>query len=123
MAGLQFRRVAKPAARANARPMACPPRLNGGHGARAPLPTLRKLAVAEAGERHQHEQVGRAAGNILAFAAMALRLQHRLALGDIAQRAAIASAFEFHFRLPVPLSLHFMAKAFWLQSFLSAIKS
>src|SRR3954451_12519579 len=37
---------------------------------------------------------------------MALRLQHRLAFGLIAHRAAIASAFEFHDVLPV-----------WLPSF------
>jgi hypothetical protein len=31
---------------------------------------------------------------------MALRLQHRLTFGDIAHRAAIASAFELHDVLP-----------------------
>jgi hypothetical protein len=33
------------------------------------------------------------------------------------------AAFEFHGGLPVPASLHFTANAFWLQSFLLAIKS
>ena len=61
----------------------------------------RSLGVAEAVDRHQHEHVGRAAGDILAFAAVALRLHHRLALGDIAHLAAIASAFQFHGILPV----------------------
>src|SRR5260370_30457767 len=63
------------------------------------------LGVFEAGDRHQHEQVGRAARDVLAFAAMALRLHHRLALGLIARLAARASAFEFHDALPVLLAL------------------
>ena len=61
----------------------------------------RALGIFEAVQRHQHEQVRRAAGHVLAFAAMALRLHHGLALGDIAHLAAIASAFEFHDVLPV----------------------
>mgnify|MGYP006141715067 CR=1 FL=1 len=52
-------------------------------------------------DRHQHEHIGRAAGDVLAFPAVALRLHHRFALGDIAHLAAIASAFEFHDALPV----------------------
>src|SRR5262249_47842364 len=62
----------------------------------------RPLAVAETVSRHQHEHVGRAAGDILAFTAMALRLESGLALGHVAHRAAIASAFEFHGLLPQP---------------------
>src|SRR4051812_43016994 len=66
----------------------------------------RALGVFEAVERHHHEHVGRSAGDELAFAAMTLRLQHRLAFGLIAHRAAIAAAFEFHDVLPfwLPLS-------------------
>jgi len=60
----------------------------------------RSLGVAEAVTRHQQKQVGRAAGDILACAAVALRLLHRLALGHIAHLAAIAPAFEFHGVLP-----------------------
>jgi len=42
----------------------------------------------------------RAAGDILAFAAVALRRHHRLAFRLIAYLAAIASAFELHDVLP-----------------------
>ena len=63
----------------------------------------RSLGVAEAVDWHQHEHVGRAAGDVLAFAAVALRLHHRLALGHIAHLAAVASAFQFHDILPVLL--------------------
>src|SRR5262245_13667491 len=52
--------------------------------------------VAEAIGRHQHEHVGGTAGDVLAFAAMALALHEGFAFGLISQRAAIASAFEFH---------------------------
>src|SRR6202142_4509523 len=63
----------------------------------AALELLRhSLGVAEAGERHQDKHVGRAAADILAFATMALRLHHRVALGLVAHLAAIASAFQFH---------------------------
>src|SRR6185312_15501904 len=61
----------------------------------------RALGVAEAVDRHQHEHVGRAAADILAFAAMTLRLEHRLAFGPITQRAAITSAFQSHAVLPL----------------------
>src|SRR5262249_21614603 len=61
------------------------------------------LGVFETVERHRHEHVGRAARDILAFAAVALSLHHRLALGFIAHRPAIASAYEFHVVLPVLL--------------------
>src|ERR1700688_3142449 len=60
----------------------------------------RSLGVAEAVARHQQKHVGGAAGDILAFAAVALRLHHRLALGYIAHLSAIATAFEFHGVLP-----------------------
>src|SRR6185437_10715883 len=56
----------------------------------------RALGVLVAGGRHDDERVGRAAGDVLAFAAVALRLQHRLALGDVADVAAIASTFQLH---------------------------
>src|SRR5262245_11017744 len=46
--------------------------------------------------RHEHEHVRRAAGDVLAFAAMALRLEARFAVRYVANFAAIASAFEFH---------------------------
>src|SRR5579872_393886 len=54
----------------------------------------RAAHVAEALRPHQHEHIRRAAADILAFAAMALRLEPRLALGDVAHALAIASAFE-----------------------------
>src|SRR5216684_1578752 len=60
----------------------------------------RSLGVAEAVARHQQKHVWRAAGDILAFAAVALRLHHRLALGHIAHLSAIAPAFQFHGVLP-----------------------
>ena len=70
----------------------------------APLEMLRRtLGVAEAVGRHQHEYVRRAAGNVLAIAAVALCLQRRIAFGDVAQRAAIASAFELHSVPSTPL--------------------
>ncbi len=52
--------------------------------------------VAKALRRHQHEHVGSAAADALAFAAMTLRLEPRFALRDVANFAAIAPAFEFH---------------------------
>src|SRR6516162_8414934 len=52
--------------------------------------------VTKAQRLHEHEHVRRAAADILAFAAMALRLQARLALCHVANFTAIASAFEFH---------------------------
>src|SRR5258707_9454284 len=74
--------------------------------------TARKLlggspAIAEAADRHQKKHGGSAAADILAFAAMALRLHHRLALGHIAHLAAITSAFQFHDALP-PCDLRFL---------------
>src|SRR3984885_5293804 len=56
----------------------------------------RACAVAEAFDRHQREKIGTAAGNVLAFPAMALPLEHGIAFGDVAHFPAIASAFEFH---------------------------
>ncbi len=52
--------------------------------------------IAEPFGRHQHEQVGAAASDILAFAAEAFRPEPRLALGNVADFPAIAAAFEFH---------------------------
>src|SRR5579859_5528974 len=66
--------------------------------------------VGETADRHQHEHVGSAARDILALAAMALRLQHRLALGEVAYVAAVASAFQFH-RLVLNASWWWMPRA------------
>ena len=52
--------------------------------------------VTKALRRHEHEHVRRAAADVLAFAAMALRLEARFALGHVANFTAIASTFEFH---------------------------
>ncbi len=52
--------------------------------------------LAEPFGRHQHEEVGAAASDILAFAAEAFRPEPRLALGNVADFPAIAAAFEFH---------------------------
>src|SRR4029077_9037382 len=52
--------------------------------------------VTKALWRHEHEHDRRAAADILAFAAMALRLQARFAVCHVANFTAIASAFEFH---------------------------
>src|SRR5208282_394148 len=60
----------------------------------------RPLGVMEAVGRHEKKHVGSAAADILAFAAVALRSQHRLAFGDVAHGAAIASAFKLHGILP-----------------------
>src|SRR5690348_3160789 len=59
---------------------------------------LRWLArgVFEAIRRHRNEHVWRTAGDVLAFATMALRLHHRIAFRRIAQRTTIASTFELH---------------------------
>src|SRR6187402_3341327 len=56
----------------------------------------RALGVTEAVERHEKKHVRRTAADILAFAAVALRLHHRLPVGRVAQVSAIASAFELH---------------------------
>src|SRR3984957_13592412 len=64
----------------------------------------RRRSVTKAIGRHEHEHVWRAAADILAFAAVALRLEHRLALGHIAHLAAIAPAFQLHGVLPVSFS-------------------
>src|ERR1051326_5946987 len=62
-----------------------------------PRKSLRRaFAVCEALRRHEHEQIGRAAGDMRTGAAVALSSQDRLALRDIAYRPAIASAFEPH---------------------------
>jgi hypothetical protein len=50
----------------------------------------------------------RAAGDVLAFAAMTLRLQQGFALGHILHRAAIASPFELHDVLPVLIALQYL---------------
>src|SRR5215471_7454643 len=60
----------------------------------------RPLGVTETVSRHQQEHVGRAAGDVLAFAAMALRLHDGLAVDLIADLTAIAPASEFHGPLP-----------------------
>ena len=59
-------------------------------------PARLALGVAETLGRHQHEHVRRAAGEILARTAMALRPQHRLSRRFVANPPAIASAFQFH---------------------------
>src|SRR5581483_6182606 len=46
----------------------------------------RSLAITESAGRHDHEHIWRAAAEILAFAAVTLRLQHRRARSDIAHR-------------------------------------
>src|SRR3984893_15500209 len=50
----------------------------------------RRLGVTEAADRHQEKHVGSAAADILAFAAMALRLHHRLPPRPPTPLAAIA---------------------------------
>src|SRR5579862_8207194 len=65
----------------------------------------RPRRVTEAVGRHEHEHVRRAAADILAFAAVALRFEHRLALGHIAYLAAIAPAFQLHGLLPMSPSI------------------
>ena len=54
------------------------------------------MAVAKPSGGISMNMFARAAADVLALAAVALRLQGRLAFGEIAQPAAIASAFEFH---------------------------
>jgi hypothetical protein len=56
----------------------------------------RALGVTEAIGRHEKKHVWRTAGDILAFAAMALRFHHWLAFGHVAYIAAIATAYQFH---------------------------
>src|SRR5882724_2455726 len=56
---------------------------------------------AEASGRHENKHVRGPAGDVLAFAAVALRLQHRFALGHISHLAAVASAFQFHCISPI----------------------
>src|SRR6516164_2891478 len=55
----------------------------------------RTLRVSEAISWYGEEHVGRATRDVLAFAAVALRLHDRLTLGRIAHRPAITSAFQF----------------------------
>src|SRR6516165_649777 len=52
--------------------------------------------VTKAFRRHEHEHVRRATADVLAFAAMALRLESSFAFRHVANFTAIASAFEFH---------------------------
>src|SRR5262245_44910663 len=52
--------------------------------------------VTNALRRHKHEPCGRAAADVLAFAAMALCLESRFAFRHVANFTAIAPAFEFH---------------------------
>jgi len=52
--------------------------------------------VTKALRRNQHEHVRRATADVLAFAAMALRLESRFAFRQVANFTAIAPAFEFH---------------------------
>src|SRR5690242_10346126 len=68
----------------------------------AALELLRRaLGVFETGNRHRDKHVGRAAGDVLALAAVALCLHHRIAFRRVAQRAAIASTFELHRLSPI----------------------
>jgi len=63
----------------------------------------RSFGIAEAAGRHQKKHVWRAASDILAFAAVALRFHHRLSLGQVAHLTAIATAFQLHGILPMSL--------------------
>src|ERR1700682_1930229 len=71
------------------------------------------IGIGKAVGRHQKKHVGRAARDILAFAAMALRLHHRLAISDIAHLAAITSAFQFHDALPMLSLVTTPARSLW----------
>src|ERR1700731_4882910 len=73
----------------------------------------RPRGVMEAIGRHEHEHVRRAAADILAFAAVALRLEHRLALGHITHLAAVAPAFQLHGVLPVSFSFITESLVMW----------
>src|SRR6266446_894838 len=50
--------------------------------------------VTKALRRHEHEHVRRAAADVLAFAAMALRLEARFALCHVAPAEGVAQAFR-----------------------------
>src|SRR5216684_2875992 len=65
----------------------------------------RPLGVTEAVAGHENKHVWRAAGHVLAFAAVALRFHYRLAVGHVAHLAAIASTFQFHGMSPLSSSL------------------
>ena len=69
----------------------------------------RSAHITEPLGRHQHEHVRSAAADVLAFAAMALRLEPRLALGRVTHLPAIASALERHLR-PLNRGTHRAAK-------------
>src|SRR3984893_5594616 len=56
----------------------------------------RSLGIGESCYRHRNENVGRSTRDVLAFPAMALGFHHGFAFSDIAQRTAIATAFELH---------------------------
>src|ERR1019366_5671727 len=58
------------------------------------------LGVTETHYGHRNKHIGRAARDVLAFAAMALGFHHRLTLRHVAQSATIATAFQFHKTLP-----------------------
>src|SRR5437870_1268702 len=69
------------------------------HGSRevAPAEPLRRaLGIGETRLRHAHGHVRRVSRDVLAFATMTLRFDHRFTLGSVANFAAIASAFDFH---------------------------
>src|SRR3979411_367773 len=65
----------------------------------------RSLGIAKAVGWHQHKHVGRAAGDVLAFAAVTLRFHHWLATDPATHPAAIAAPFQLHGTLPVLSSL------------------
>jgi hypothetical protein len=52
------------------------------------------LGIAETTRRHEQKQLGTASADVLAFPAMTLRPQYGLALSDIANSTAIATAFK-----------------------------
>src|ERR1700753_56092 len=85
----------------------------------------RTLGVAETLAGHQHERVGQASAEVLAFAAMTLRLHHWVAFGLVAQLAAIASTFQFHVSLPwlLPLLLARVDAKPWIMFRLQRIGS
>src|SRR5262245_51251016 len=68
-----------------------------------PLEPLRRpLRVGEARLRHAHHDVRMPARDVLAFATMALPLEHGVARGPIAKRAAVTSTLDLHETLPSP---------------------
>jgi hypothetical protein len=66
----------------------------------------RSLGVGESGYRHCHEYIRRTARDVLTFPAMALTFHRGLALGNVAQCAAITTTFQLH-RNPPARTGHF----------------